>query len=163
MVKCVCIVYAYLWNLSHLMTKPTKWHVRLAKPQISLGICQVWSESLLSAWRKIGSLATRCEHSEDWSDWVDAQLIWVLPGRTVSLLVLSWGGSFVTVFDIDSLWILLELHHNKTCLCYMWTTKMQISLCIHAVWSAPLLFTAWIQATSRENLSSEFSTRVDSN
>ena len=29
------------------MTKPTKWHVRPAKTQISLGIRPVWSESLL--------------------------------------------------------------------------------------------------------------------
>ena len=27
------------------MTKPTKWHVRPAKTQISLGIRSVWSES----------------------------------------------------------------------------------------------------------------------
>ena len=30
-------------------------------------------QSSLSAWRKLGSLATNWEHSEDWSDWVDAQ------------------------------------------------------------------------------------------
>ena len=35
--------------LSRLMTKPTKWPVRPAKPQISLGIRPVWSESLLFA------------------------------------------------------------------------------------------------------------------
>ena len=34
-------------------------------------------------------------------------------------------------------------HHEKTCFCHMWTTKTQISLCIHAVWSAPLLCAAW--------------------
>ena len=45
-------------HLSRLMTKPTKWHVRPAKTQISLGIRPVWSESSLSAWRKLGSLAT---------------------------------------------------------------------------------------------------------
>ena len=39
---------------------------------------------------------------------------------------------------------LMEPHHEKICLCHMWTTKAQISLRIHAVWSAPLLFTAWI-------------------
>ena len=50
---------------SHIMTKPTKWHVRPTKTQISLGIRPVWSESLLSAWRNIGSLATHWEHSED--------------------------------------------------------------------------------------------------
>ena len=31
------------------MTKPTKWHVRPAMAQISLGICPVWSESSLCA------------------------------------------------------------------------------------------------------------------
>ena len=30
-------------NMSHLMTKPTKWHVHQAKAQISLGIHPVWS------------------------------------------------------------------------------------------------------------------------
>ena len=75
------------------MTKPTKWHVRPAKTQISLGICPVWSESLLSAWRKLGSLATHWAHSED-SDQTGRmpRLIWVFAGRTVILLVLSWGG-----------------------------------------------------------------------
>ena len=32
----------------------------------------------------------------------------------------------------------------ETCLCHMRTTKAQISLRICAVWSAPLLFAAWI-------------------
>ena len=45
-------------QMSCLMTKPTKCHVRPAKTQISLGFCPVWSESSLSAWRKLGSLAT---------------------------------------------------------------------------------------------------------
>ena len=60
-------------KMSRLMTKPTNWHVRPAKTQISLGICPVWSESSLSAWRKLGSLATHWAYSEDWSDWADAQ------------------------------------------------------------------------------------------
>ena len=38
--------------------KTNKMTVRPAKTQISLGICPVWSESSLSAWRKLGSLAT---------------------------------------------------------------------------------------------------------
>ena len=57
------------------MTKPTRWHVRPAKTQISLGIRPVWSESSMSAWRK-------------------PRLIWVFAGRTVILSVLWWGGSF---------------------------------------------------------------------
>ena len=47
------------------MTKPTKWPVRPAKIQISLGIRPVWSESSLSAWWKFGPLATYWAHSED--------------------------------------------------------------------------------------------------
>ena len=37
-----------------------------AKTQISLGIRPVWSESSLSAWRKLGSLATHWAHSFCW-------------------------------------------------------------------------------------------------
>ena len=47
------------------MSKPTKWHVRPAKTQISLGILPVGSEYSLSAWRRLGSLATHWAHSED--------------------------------------------------------------------------------------------------
>ena len=35
--------------MSQRMMKPTKWHMRPAKTQISLGIRPVWSESLLCA------------------------------------------------------------------------------------------------------------------
>ena len=68
--------------------------MRPAKTQISLGICPVWSESSLSAWRKVGPLATHNMHSED-SDqtgWMP-RLIWVFAGRT---------GHFVG-FDVQQL------------------------------------------------------------
>ena len=48
-----------------LHDKTNKVSVRPAKTQISLGICPVWSESSLSAWRKLGSLATHGAYSED--------------------------------------------------------------------------------------------------
>ena len=65
------------------MTKPTKWSVCPGKTQISLGIHPVWSESLLSAWTIIGSLATYKAHSKD-SDqtWRMPRLIWVFAGGT---------------------------------------------------------------------------------
>ena len=49
----------------------------------------------LSAWRKLGSLATHWAHSEDsvqtgQRPW----LIWVFAERTLILLVLSWGGCY---------------------------------------------------------------------
>ena len=80
--------------LKHRHDKTNKMSVRPAKTQISLGIRQVWSESSLSAWRKLGSLATRWAHSKD-SDQIGPmpRLIWVFAGRTVILLVLSCRGS----------------------------------------------------------------------
>ena len=82
------------FQMSRLMTKPTKWHMHSAKTQISLGICLVWSESSLSTWRKLGYWATHWAHSEgsDQSGRMP-RMIWVFAGRTVILLVLSWGGS----------------------------------------------------------------------
>ena len=83
------------WYLSCLMTKPTKWHVRQAKtPQTGRIICAVWSESLLSAWRKLGSLSTHWEHSKD-ADQTGRmpRLIWVFAGRTCHFVgfVMSWA------------------------------------------------------------------------
>ena len=71
--------------MSRLMTKPTKWHVCPAKAQSSLGIRPVWSESSLSAWRKLGSLATH---------WRTAKTL-IRLGAHIILLVLSWGGSIM--------------------------------------------------------------------
>ena len=75
--------------------KTNKVTVPPVKIQISLGVRPVWSESSLSAWRKLGSLATHWVHSED-SDQTGRmpRLIWVFAGRTLTLLVLSWGGSY---------------------------------------------------------------------
>ena len=68
----------------------TKWHVRPAKTQIS----PVWSESSLSTWRKLGSLAIHWAHSEDFDQSGQMpRLILVFTERIIILLVLSWGGS----------------------------------------------------------------------
>ena len=76
--------------------KTNKVTVRPAKTQISLGICPGWSESSLSAWRNLGSLATNWAHSED-SDQTGRmpRLIWVFAGRTLILLVLSCHSSIM--------------------------------------------------------------------
>ena len=72
-------------KLSCLMTKSTKWHVRPAKTQISLGIRPIWSE--WSAWHPpslIRVFAVRMKKAwvlsyplsvqrKLWSDWADAQ------------------------------------------------------------------------------------------
>ena len=82
------------WRLlTHLCTKTATYEprhdktnkvtVHPAKTRISLGIRPVWSESSLSAWRKLGSLATHSVHSED-SDQTGRmpRLIWVFAGHT---------------------------------------------------------------------------------
>ena len=79
-----------------LMTKPTKWHVRPAKTQISLGICPGWSESLLCTQRvaKDPTFLHADSEDSDLTGWMP-RLIWVFSGRTVILLVLSCGGSLL--------------------------------------------------------------------
>ena len=80
--------------MNRLMIKPTKWPLRPAKTQISLGIHPVWSaESSLSAWSNIWSSATHWAHCED-SDQTGRmpRLIWVFAGRTDHFVgfVMSW-------------------------------------------------------------------------
>ena len=75
--------------------KANKVRVCPGKTQISLGIRPVWSESSLSAWRNLGPLATYWAHSEDPDQTGQMpRLIWVLAGHTLTLLVLSYHGSF---------------------------------------------------------------------
>ena len=97
-------------QLSRLMTKSTKstkWHVRPAKTQISLDTRPVWSESSLSAWRKLGSLATHWAHSED-SDQTGRMLwlIWIFAGRTGHFVgfVMRWLNSWTLRRTTRWLW-----------------------------------------------------------
>ena len=84
--------------------KTNKVTVRTAKTQISLGIRPVWSESLLCAqWvAKNASFLHADSEDSDQTGWMP-RLIWVFAGRTVILLVLSWGGSnFVSCMNGDT-------------------------------------------------------------
>ena len=114
----------WIQKISRPMTKQTKWHVHPAKTQISLSVRPVWSESSLSACRNLVSWASHWAQSED-SDqtgWMP-RLIWVFAGRTVILLVLSWGGSDASICfpqynryfkAYQALW---EFNHfHRTCL-----------------------------------------------
>ena len=56
-----------LRKMSRFMTKPTKWHVRSAKTQISLGIRPAWSESSLCAQWVAKDASFLHADSEDWS------------------------------------------------------------------------------------------------
>ena len=88
--------------------------VRPAKTQSSLGTRPVWSESSLSAWRKLGSLATHWAHSED-SDQTGLmpRLIWVFAGCRLILLVFSCRGSLVYWSDCRQFSFDIELHGKQ--------------------------------------------------
>ena len=79
-------------QMSRDMTKQTKW---VCAQRLRSG----WASSL-SAWRKIGSLATHLAHSKDF-DQIGRmpRLIWVFAWRTPTLLFLSCCGS-----NVGSLW-----------------------------------------------------------
>ena len=103
--------------LSHLMTKPTKWHVRPAKTQISLGIRPVWSEFSLSAWRKLGSSATHWAHIED-SDqtgWM-SRLIWVFAGRTCYFVGFVMRWLICLSFILSSVAIFVRMNNIIMCI-----------------------------------------------
>ena len=164
------------------MIKPTKWHVRPAKTQISLGIAQSDQslpcphEEPLGPWLSFERTVKTLIRLGGCPDWSGCSL-----GTQDILLVLSccgtsiclkrrrkfesanadcfWYKSEVTGLRIFQHWKFLSItvnqengslnfkyepRHEKTCFCHMRITKAQISLRIRAVWSAPLLFAAWI-------------------
>ena len=98
-------------NMSHNMTKPTKWQMCSPKSQISLGICPVWSKSSLCAQWVVKDLMFLHADSED-SDqtWWMPRLIWVFAGCT---------GHFVGVVVLQLNYCLttsIGQGHAKTCL-----------------------------------------------
>ena len=84
-----------LFNMSHSMTKPTKWPLRPAKTQVSLGIHLVWSESsVCTQWVAKDKLSScgqrrliRLSRCIGWSEFS--------LGTHIVLLVLSCWGSYI--------------------------------------------------------------------
>ena len=72
------------WWFEPWHDKTNKMTVRPAKTQISLGVHPVWSESLLSAWRNIRTLAT------NWADSEDSDQTGWNPGRFAHFPVRPW-------------------------------------------------------------------------
>ena len=85
-------------HLNQNMTKPTKWSVCPAKSQISLGIYPVWSESSLSSWRNLGSLATHWVHSEK------------------TLIRLGWSESTLSAYHFVGFVMLLLIYQVAKCI-----------------------------------------------
>ena len=80
--------------------KTNKMTVRPTKTQISLGIRPVWSESSLCAhWVGKDPRFLHADNEDSDQTGRMPRLIWVFAGRAVTLLVLSRGGSVVSVID----------------------------------------------------------------
>ena len=122
---------------SRLTTKPTKWCVRPAKTQLSLGIRPVWSESSLCAHWVAKDPSFLHADSED-SDQIRRMLGWSESslGAHAILLVLPWGGL---------------------------NAKLRCATMHTPTFEEDLSFMFYNWASSRENLSSGFAIRVDSN
>ena len=117
--------------MSRRMTEPTKWPVRPAKTQISLGICSVWSEPSLFAWRRFGSLATHKAHRED-SDQIGwmPRLNWVFAGRTLFCWFCHAAAQMASLYYLDFLqasfyWDNVLLVWKKTLKYYYWGSSFR--------------------------------------
>ena len=86
------VSYWYIYIIEPRHDKTNKVTVRPAKTQIR----PVWSEpSLCAQWvPKDPSFLHADSEDSDQTGWMP-RLIWVFAGRTVILLVLSWGGSYL--------------------------------------------------------------------
>ena len=70
--------------------------MRAAKVQASLRIRPVWSDSSLCAqWVAKGPVFLHADSEDSDQTGRMPRLIWVFAGRTATLFVLSWGGSFI--------------------------------------------------------------------
>ena len=106
--------------MSCLMTKPTKWYVRRAKTQISLGISPVWLESLLSAWRKLGSLATHWAHSEDSESSLGAQSFCWFCHEAGHSIHFTWAVPRMRAAPkMTMLWMFVPMHVLVWCICLL--------------------------------------------
>ena len=135
----------FLDDMSRLVTKPTKWHVRPVKTQISLGIHPVWSslrclhEESLGPELPIECTAKTLIRLGGCPGWSESSL-----GAHVSMLVLSRGGS------CDDSHLLVYA---------VWVLKVSLTVSHLVNYVLRLPFTIRIWATSRESLSSGFPTR----
>ena len=89
--QCVCATFQWFPPVQYMITNPTKWPMRPAKAQISMGICP-GRPSLIRVFAMLGSwgpIVSSCGQRRLWSSDHTGQmprLIWVFAG---------WKGHFV--------------------------------------------------------------------
>ena len=155
--RCNCKVSS-VWYLSCLMTKPTK-DVRPAKTQISLDIRPIWSESsLCTQWVAKDPSFLHANSKDSDQTGRTPRLIWVFAGRTVILLVLPWGCSFLCSGCCNGhqgVWHLLgtwrwgygpvsqyDITWQNRCLCYQ-GTQCILNTCMCGVQTCIIWALSW--------------------
>ena len=104
--------------------------VHPAKTHISLGVCPVWTESLLCAqWvaKDPRSLHPDSEDSDQTGGWPGWSESWL--GAPTILLVLSWGDSF-----LDAIWIVKPHYSNLRIMIASFEIFMAMS---NLIWATP--------------------------
>ena len=124
--------------LSHLMTKPAKWHIRPAKTQISLGICLVWSESsLCTQWvAKDQSFLHADSEDYDQTGWMP-RLIWVFAGCTCHFVgfVMRW-----LIFKMKFRTLKVDVSYITIMIVSFGQTSLDKQCRPRSVWSGSTLF-----------------------
>ena len=127
-------------------------HIRAATWQNQPNECAPGEDSdqpghPLSAWRKLGSLATQWAHREDSNQTGRMpRLIWVFAGRTVILLVLSCRGSYSSVLRraFQKLWRKrgpqYTMSLKRSILSHHFWTSIKESRCFVSVISLKFMF-----------------------
>ena len=88
-------------NLSHLMTKSTKWCVRPAKTQISMGIRPVWSEvSLCAQWVAKDPMFLIADSKDSDQNGRMPRLICVFAGRTCHFVGFCHEAAHLVMFEV---------------------------------------------------------------
>ena len=81
-------------HMSHLMTKPTKWLCAQRRLRSAWASAQSDQSSLCAQWVAQDPVFLHANSEDSDQTGLMPRLIWVFPGRTVILLILSWGGSY---------------------------------------------------------------------
>ena len=114
-------------KMSRCMTKQTKWHVRPAKIQISLGIFPVLSESSLCA--QWVAKDTRFLHADSEDSGRMPRLIWVFAGRTghfVGFVVQQLKCRWPRETDKMGIWWLTHICLVDYSILMNWTSPFEI-------------------------------------
>ena len=111
--------------MSQCLRFPTMWHVRPAKPQISLRICAVWSEPLLVGWVFYDCLATdRTPFGVSKLKRRLQTLVRVYTCQNVKLLEISCHGSYLSTTHM-LIWFLARTTLNSRLSSFEETQKHQ--------------------------------------